>query len=376
MGDLLTCMVEKMGAHAHLTGVKEWLPDAAQRYILHTALGYSIREIARNQDCHPSTVMRQIRKFETMRDDPLIDAALSGLSTLFSEGLDGTQQTETGAMLDTVSDESLPDNVTLKREALRVLRRLCETGAVLTIAEDMERAVVVRENETATARTAVVERPVVQAMVIKDWISCSNPGRISRYRITATGRSALNKMLAERENKAQGFAEDQSVFLGTGAEPGTSAAKKRPLRFSMADSPLTALARRRDKGGAAFLTEAQVAAGERLREDFELAQMGPQDAKNWNRFLKGEDRNGYVTDPGVSGAPAMARERVVQAMHELGEGLADVALRCCCFLEGLESAEKRLGWSARSGKIVLRIALIRLSEHYRSQSGGVGRMIG
>jgi len=41
-----------------------------------------------------------------------------------------------------------------------------------------------------------------------------------------------------------------------------------------------------------------------------------------------------------------------------------VALRCCCYLEGLETAEKKMGWSARSGKIVLRIALHRLKRHY------------
>ncbi len=51
-------------------------------------------------------------------------------------------------------------------------------------------------------------------------------------------------------------------------------------------------------------------------------------------------------------------------------------LRCCCFLEGLEAAEKRLGWSARSGKIVLRIALLRLKRHYDERNGGRAPLIG
>ena len=52
-------------------------------------------------------------------------------------------------------------------------------------------------------------------------------------------------------------------------------------------------------------------------------------------------------------------------------------MRCCCCLEGLEAAEKRLGWSARSGKIVLRIALMRLHQHYeRTLGSAAGGMIG
>jgi len=48
-----------------------------------------------------------------------------------------------------------------------------------------------------------------------------------------------------------------------------------------------------------------------------------------------------------------------------------VVLRCCCSREGRETAEKRLGWSARSGKVVLKIALQRLAQHYGLS--GIGR---
>jgi hypothetical protein len=51
-------------------------------------------------------------------------------------------------------------------------------------------------------------------------------------------------------------------------------------------------------------------------------------------------------------------------------------LRCCCFLEGLETAEQRMGWSARSGKIVLRIGLQRLRRHYDETYGRSGPLIG
>ena len=70
--------------------------------------------------------------------------------------------------------------------------------------------------------------------------------------------------------------------------------------------------------------------------------------------------------------------RVAKAMEALGPGLSDIVFRVCCFLEGLETAEKRLGWSARSGKVVLKIALERLAPHYGiapAEAAPQGRLI-
>ena len=142
----------------------------------------------------------------------------------------------------------------------------------------------------------------------------------------------------------------------------------------MNDSPLLALARRRDKGGDPFLSDELVAAGERLREDFELSQMGPRVTQNWDRFMTAGVQGGTLP-AALPRGPEAARARIAAALRDLGPGLGDVALRCCCYLEGLEMAEQRMGWSARSGKIVLRIALQRLRRHYDDQ-GQAGAMIG
>jgi len=273
------------------------------------------------------------------------------------------------------------DDTTLNREGRRILRRLCETGAVLAIAPEMEKAVVVRDLPSGqTARTAVVDRKVAQAMALKDWITCVKPGRIARYGITTAGRSALKRLLTDAENASGGFAESQAQFGDQhrvwGEKTVADNGSRRAVRYNVAESPLAALARRKDKTGTPFLTDDLVAAGERLREDFELAQMGPRVSQNWERFLTGGARGGFANDSGVGDGPTGARDRVSEALRDLGPGLGDVVLRCCCYLEGMETAERRMGWSARSGKIVLRIALQRLKRHYDDRYGPHGPLIG
>ncbi|WP_158963791.1 DUF6456 domain-containing protein [Chachezhania sediminis] len=398
-------------------GLPAWVPEEVRRYVAHTVFGRTIRTLARDAGCHASTVLRQIRRIEQRRDDPLVDAALDRLAARHgscghnakdqeamtvpqtSSGLPAERQTGPRAAIASRPDRrsdfrgecgagqnSAESEAHFEREALRVLRRLCEPGAVLAVAENMEKAVVMRDDSDGTStRTAIVDAAVAQGMALKDWILCPSPGRVSKYRITAMGRSALNRFLAAQENAAReesdyGFADAQRPF-GSGparfrndADCGPGDRSARRMRYVAVESPLTALSRRRDGNGQPFLTPDLVRAGERLREDFELSQMGPSIAQNWESFLTGGVRS-IVAGEGASRGTAGARDRLRRALGDLGPGLSDVALRCCCMLEGLETAEKRLGWSARSGKIVLRIALQRLKRHYE-ETALQDRMIG
>ena len=249
----------------------------------------------------------------------------------------------------------------------------------MAIAPGMEKAVVVRElPDGRTIRTGVLDREVAEAFVVKDWIEGKAKGKVARYHISQAGRAALKRMLAEDGAKRQGFHEAQAPFADQHRDFAEREVKQgeakvsRRIRYNVLESPLAAVARRRGKDNKPFLSDDLVVAGERLREDFELGQMGPRIAQNWDRFLTaGGDRGGFPSG-GTGFGPEGARDRVAAALHDLGPGLGDVVLRCCCFLEGMEQAEKRMGWSARSGKIVLKIALQRLKRHYDDLGSGAG----
>ncbi|MEM7471079.1 MAG: DUF6456 domain-containing protein [Pseudomonadota bacterium] len=371
-----------------IEGVPNWVPAPVQRYLKHVEYGLSLRDVARDEGCHASTVLRQVRRFENRRDDPLIDEALDGLGALMQPSMQETIEKGQISMNAYARPKALPDEETLTREARRILRRLCETGAVLALAPELGKAVVLRtrleDPEAPPVRTAVVDRDIAQAFALKDWISCSGTGRVARYAITSAGRAALKRYLSEdnarrkgRDESAPDAFQEQHIEWDT-KEVGNSGAAsgKTTIRYNVAESPLTMLSRRKDRDGKPFLDNDLVQAGERFREDFELAQMGPRVAQNWDRFMTSGDRGAFGSDNGIAEGPRAARARITDALEDLGPGLGDIIMRCCCFLEGLEAAEKRMGWSARSGKIVLRIALQRLRKHYIDKHGSVSALIG
>ncbi len=398
----------------HVAALPGWVPGAAKNYLLHTETGLSIRALARESGCHASTIMRQVRRFEVLRDDILVDEILCHLGQTYFQvsrsssepikkdatpmniptskaakfhtagrGTDKLADIKPGAVAQT-GRQLKATGLGQEKDELRAMTRLSETGAVLVVAGELDKAVVVRSLPRGkSVRTAIVDREIAQSMALKDWISCTAKGKVMQYKITNSGRSALKRMISRSDPAQPGFNDVQATFgdqhriwgekqIASGCEP----EKPRHMRYNLAESPLAGLARRRDKSGEPFLSDDLVHAGERLREDFELAQMGPRVAQNWERFLTGGGRGSFGADSGVGNGPDEARKRVSGALEHLGPGLGDVVLRCCCYLEGMEAAEKRMGWSARSGKIVLRIALQRLKRHYEETYGRFGPMIG
>jgi hypothetical protein len=359
-----------------------WLPETVRLYLDHTEDGVSFRELARREGCHASTILRMVRRYETRRDDPLMDEALSALARPKTSSCPPDHpEKDAPQMSAPIRHSAMPvDEALILQEGRRILRRLAEPGAVLAIASDMEKAVVLRElPDGKSARTAILDRSVAQAFLLKDWIVCRKQGRIATYELSAPGRATLKRLL-EEEGADAGLAEAPAVFAGQHREWAEREVHEeggnRRVRYNLAESPVAVLGRRREKDGKLFLDADLVDAAERLREDFELAQMGPRVAQNWERFLTTGERGGFKSESGLAEGPGAARDRVAKALRELGPGLGDVALRVCCFLEGIETAERRMGWAARSGKIVLRIALQRLRRHYDDTYGRSGPLIG
>lgn len=369
----------------HETSHFDWIPEAAVHYVIHTGQGRSLRDIARETGCHASTVLRRVRRCESRRDDPLVDGAFDRLSASRNPESPCLDETEESRSMTATMQAQFGNAQPADRSAavIRALRRLAETGAILAVAKDLDKAVVVRELPGGkSTQTTVIDRELAELMALNEWIAGTVSGRVARYTITGLGRSALKRMLAETgadEDGCGGMAEAAQPFAAQHREWGERAdpaAAGRRIKYNLAESPLTALARRRDKTGEPFLADDLVAAGERLREDFELAQMGPRVAQNWDSFLTGPRQDGVRPQGGRSDSAQAARERVQAALADLGPGLGDVVLRCCCFLEGIETTERLMGWSARSGKVVLRIALQRLKRHYEERHGKYAPLIG
>ena len=141
------------------------------------------------------------------------------------------------------------------------------------------------------------------------------------------------------------------------------------VRIDAEESPLDWLRRRRDRNGEPMIDEASYQAGERLRTDIMLAGLLPGVTARWDAMPKtgGPASPGEATDRMVA-----ARQRLRHAFDAVGGDFSGLLLDLCGFLKGLEQIERERQWPARSAKIVVRLALARLAEHYGIESTARG----
>ncbi|MBN8501181.1 MAG: hypothetical protein J0M19_08540 [Sphingomonadales bacterium] len=155
----------------------------------------------------------------------------------------------------------------------------------------------------------------------------------------------MKRELAERELTDEG--------------PGVGPVRRgrRSVTVNLAENSLTWLHAR------GHLTDRQFAAGECLRRDHERAQFAPGTTMRWDPVRVQGGRTDCALTPGER--QIAARQRFSDALGAAGPGLSDILWRVVCAGEGLPVAERALDWPARSGKLVLRLALDRVAGFYR-----------
>lgn len=302
------------------------LAIAAQFYVWNHIQGKSLREIAQKTGCHATTVMRHIQRISDQRQDPNVRNLIADFA-----------------------GRAVPLGAGVQDEYKRAAKLLKQVDTVLAVATDLDRALIIGQTEDGNFHQLdAISQDAAHILLVRLHLKPLSRGRVTRYcHPNPTQRAKWRDHMTK--------AHSHTAVL--------------PVR---GEAPLTILARRRDDQGDAFLTRDLVQAGLRLSEDFILSGN--------NCYVQD-----HITDvpaildasipPNATG-DAAAWGRLCAALRELGPGLSDIALRSCCLNEGLERSEAALGWSARSGKVVLRIALQRLKRHYDALYGAGGGQIG
>jgi len=154
-----------------------------------------------------------------------------------------------------------------------------------------------------------------------------------------------NRLLAERA-------------LDEARAPGRAGRPARSVTVNLAESPLGWLKAR------GLVSPRQFEAGERLRGDWTVARLGPRVTMRWDSAPRSSVPRGADAPLDPTLAQIAARRRSDAALAAVGAGLSDVLWRVVCDGQGMEMAEKALGWPARAGRVVLTLALDRLADFY------------
>ncbi|HYD24222.1 MAG TPA: DUF6456 domain-containing protein [Croceibacterium sp.] len=155
----------------------------------------------------------------------------------------------------------------------------------------------------------------------------------------------MQRKLVERELTPEGPRRRHGV-----------AGRRRTVTVNVAESPLGWL------HAHGHLDDRLFDAGERLRGDYERAQLAPGVTMRWEP-VRIRGTAGHARSP--TERQLAARQRFDGAIAAAGKGLDDILWRVVCACETLQAAEKSLEWPARSGKLVLRLALERVADFYR-----------
>lgn len=254
------------------------------------------------------------------------------------------------------------------RAALRLLKAMGASGVAAISDPTRDGYVVLRASHHGVSLgRGTHPRSSLDELLRRD-LACPEAGSRAVV-ISEAGRAWLAREKSRRSGAAGDAFADQhrdldEVVLKTENGP-------EELAVNTRESPLAWLRRRRGSDGEPLIDAAQFEAGERLRRDLTFAGMLPSVTARWDGAIGGGQA---MRDPaGASDAVIAARQRVRAALLAIGAEFADLLVDLCGFLKGVETIERERRWPARSGKIVIGVALGQLARHYGLASEARGR---
>jgi hypothetical protein len=287
----------------------------------------------------------------------------------------------------------------IAQEARRVLPHLAQAGRVLAGAEGGGYGLFDARNFRRRTDLHVSAREIdglLSAELILCREKCEDDPRPTHYVMSEVGRAYLMRFL----NPNAPFSAQHRFLAPGGGAAGPIAGRSAPgggaaspisgrsapgggaaspisgrsapgapsfsshLFVNRRETPLGWLATRKTAAGDAFLSEAEVAAGERLREDFTRALLTPRTTVNWPQERVDTSRRLDYSPTELSEAAEAAKARFWRAVDVVGPELSPVLVAVACHLKSLETVEADLKLPARSAKSLLKAGLRTLTRHY------------
>ena len=252
---------------------------------------------------------------------------------------------------------------------LRILGHLAKPGSYIKADPlDGSRMLLVESGR----QPSMVKGSVLAAVVLElasDGALCADGVNEKRWTLTDSGDALHKRLLAA--GRDDGFLEQHQPLRraakGDLPDDGSAIAPW----INDGESPLAWLRSRRNRDGSPMLDEMRFVAGERLRADMTRARTMPRITASWSIGVAATGHAGGSLDP--TDSMVAAQQRVQRALAAVGPDLAGVLIDVCGFLKGLADVERERQWPARSGKVVLDMALGRLAAHYGLSAMAIGR---
>ncbi len=241
-----------------------------------------------------------------------------------------------------------------ERQARQILRRLVAPKACLLPQKDGAYGLYTARSKTNA--TMVFNAELIAAMRAHDFLVKHG----EKLTASQTGAMWLRRIELKEQDAFRGQHQMRAKQKHSSCSP-----ERDGCEINVTENPLLWLSRRRGPDGQNLISETQLQAGHRLQNDFARSTMRPRltvdlAAPPANKHSGRRSHDGLRLDERA----LAARDRFNRALKALGPGLAEIAVEICCYMRGLEQAERALNWPKRAGKVVLGIALTRLAHHY------------